>query len=256
MSEPLETIDNQAATASPPNRQVVTVHLRNIPLLAGLDTEVLAKVGRELRFRTFDRGAYVAHKGSAGEHLLFVLSGRLKILELTDDGREVGLSFMVPGDYAGELSVIDGLGRSASLVASEPSLIGFLPRASALALIYSTPLVTERILKRMATKIRLATDHRALLSIPSAHQRIYALLHQLARTNEAGEVHIVNLPTQQELAVMVNTARETVSRAVQTLIQKGVVAKSGRNLIIRDAGELRQLAFEDRNAAPIQVESL
>ncbi len=256
MSAPSETVDTQAQTATAPNRQVITVHLRKIPLLAGLDSEVLAGVGRELRFRTFERGAYVVHKGTVGEHLLFILSGRLKILELTEDGREVGLSFLLPGDYAGELSVIDGLKRSASLVASEPSLIGFLPRAAALGLIYTKPLVTERILKRMAAKIRLASDQRALLSIPNAFQRVFALLHQLARVNENDECVIPSVPTQQELAVMVNTARETVSRALQVLLQKGIVAKDGRSLAIRDPVALRQLAFEDRAAGSVQAQSL
>ena len=86
--------------------------------------------------------------------------------------------------------------------------------------------------------------------------RHVALLHQLARVNENDECVIPSVPTQQELAVMVNTARETVSRALQVLLQKGIVAKDGRSLAIRDPVALRQLAFEDRAAGSVQAQSL
>lgn len=231
-----------------PGRQVITVHLRNIPLLSGLDRDTLTRTGNEMRFRTFERGAYVAHKGGDGDHLLFVLSGRLKILDVTEDGREIGISFLAPGDYAGELSVIDGFGRSAALVACESSLVAFLPRAAALRLIYDHALVAERVMKRMAAKIRQASDQRAILSIPNAFQRVFAHLLELARDDDSGRLVIVQPPTQQEIAGSINTARETVSRAMQTLFQKGVIEKDGRRLVILQPAMLKQLATEERGS--------
>jgi len=180
-----------------------------------------------------ERGRNVLQKGSPGEHLMFVLSGRLQVVDLTEDGREIGLDFLTAGDYFGELSIIDGLARSASIMALENSLIAALPRSQALALIYHNPLVVERLLKRMATSIRTAANYRTIIGIPNAFQRVFALLNQFAKIAPGGLVVIDKMPTQQEIAITVNTSRETVSRAIHILIQKGVVEKDLRRLIVR-----------------------
>jgi CRP/FNR family cyclic AMP-dependent transcriptional regulator len=229
-----------AASGVATTRQTFTIHLQKIPLLAGVDSKSLGEMAVALQLKTVERGNYAVQKGDAGEHLMFVLTGRLQAVDLTEDGREVGLNFLVPGDYFGELAIIDSLPRSASVVACENSLIASLPRAQALALIYHTPLVAERLLKRMASSIRSAANYRTILGIPSAFQRVFALLNQFAKTAPGGLVVIDKMPTQQEIAIMVNTSRETVSRAIQILLQKGVVEKDLRRLIVRQPEALRK----------------
>jgi CRP/FNR family cyclic AMP-dependent transcriptional regulator len=241
-STPLPTATESTEQSDPPLRQVVTVHLQKIPLLANVDTETLTQVAAALQIRSVDRGQHVLHKGGMGDHLLFLLSGRLQAVDLTEDGREIGLSFLTPGDYFGELSIIDGLPRSASVLACETSLVAFLPRAQALVLIYQNPLVAERLLKRMASTIRTAANYRTILGIPNAFQRVFALLNQFAKIAPGGLVVIEKMPTQQEIAIMVNTSRETVSRAIHILIQKGVVEKDMRRLIVRQPEALRKVA--------------
>ena len=236
----LSTIPESTEQPDPPLRQVVTVHLQKIPLLANVDTETLTQVAAALQIRSVDRGQHVLHKGGMGDHLMFLLSGRLQVVDLTEDGREIGLSFLTPGDYFGELSIIDGLPRSASVLACEISLLAFLPRAQALVLIYQNPLVAERLLKRMAATIRTAASYRTILGIPNAFQRVFALLNQFAKIAPGGLVVIEKMPTQQEIAIMVNTSRETVSRAIHILIQKGVVEKDMRRLIVRQPEALRK----------------
>lgn len=235
-------------TNAVPTRQVVTVHLQNIPLLAGVDAETLAQVAAALQLRAVERGHHVLHKGSVGDHLLFVLSGRLQAVDLTEDGREIGLNFLTTGDYFGELSIIDNLPRSATVVACENSLIASLPRTQALALIYHTPLVAERLLKRMASSIRTAANYRTILGIPNAFQRVFALLNQFAKIAPGGLVVIEKMPTQQEIAIMVNTSRETVSRAVHILLQKGVVEKDMRRLIVRQPEALRKAVTNEADS--------
>lgn len=236
-------------TNATPSRQVVTVHLQKIPLLANVDSETLNRVAAALQLRTVERGDHVLHKGGVGDHLLFLLAGRLQAVDMIEDGREVGLSFLSAGDYFGELSIIDGLPRSASVVALENSLIALLPRSHALALIYQNPLVAERLLKRMAENIRTAANYRAILAIPNAFQRVFALLNQFSKIAPGGLVVIEKMPTQQEISIMVNTSRETVSRAIHILIQKGVVEKDMRRLIVRQPDALRKAVANDA-AAP------
>lgn len=226
-------------------RQVITVHLSSIPLLNGLAPQVLQQIGAAMQFRTVEKGAYVMHKGSPGDHLVFLLSGRVLVLDVTEDGREIVLSTLSPGDYVGEMAVIDGKPRSASVQAAETSLVAFLPRAHAQTLLYTNPLVAERVMQRLAGTVRAAAANRAILSLPSAFQRVYAVLHQLAHPAPGNMIVIASMPTQQEIAAMVNTSRETVSRALQVLLQKHVVEKDMRRLIVRQPDTLRKMALED-----------
>lgn len=221
-------------------RSMVAVQLQEIPLLAGVDARTLDQVAVALKLLTVKRGRYVLHKGSVGDHLLFVLAGQLEVVDLTEDGQEIGLNFLSNGDYFGELSIIDGLPCSTSVVAREDSSLAMLPRNQAHSLIYHNPLVVQRLLSHMASDIRAATNYRAILGIPNAFQRVFALLNQFARTAPGGLVVIEKLPTQQEIAITVNTSRETVSRAIHTLIRQGVVEKDLRRLIVREPEAFHQ----------------
>lgn len=242
LDAPLAAADKKQA------RQVITIHLDKLPLLQGVDQVTLKKMARVLQVRTANRGQPILHKGDAGEHLLFLLSGRLQAVDITEDGREIGLSFLMAGDYFGELSVIDGAPRSATVVACEPSLYALLPRAQALELMHTNPLVAERMFKRLALGIRRSSNFRTILGIPNAFQRVYALLDYLARTSPGGLVVIERLPTQQEISIMVNTSRETVSRALNILIQRGVVEKDMKRLIVRQPDALRDAAHAPMSA--------
>ena len=241
MTNPEPQLQHETAEPRKDKRSaaVLNIQLHKLPLLAGVGEEALKKIAGVLQVKTAARGQPILHKGGVGDHLLFLLSGRLQAVDITEDGREIGLSFLQPGDYFGELSVIDGLPRSATVIACEPSIYGLLPRAHALELMHSQPLIAERMFKRLASGIRRASNFRTILGIPNAHQRVYALLEYLAKSSHGGLIVIEKLPTQQEISIMVNTSRETVSRAIQALIQRGVVEKDLRRLIVRKPDTLR-----------------
>jgi Na+(H+)/acetate symporter ActP len=144
----------------------------------------------------------------------------------------------------------DAVKANADVFATEASLVAFLPAAQAISLIYSHALVAERVMKRLAQKIRAASSHRSILGMPNAHQRVFALLAQLVKIAPGGLAVIENIPTQQEIAIMVNTSRETVSRALQVLIQSGVVEKDLRRLIVRQPEQLKAMILEsEKNAS-------
>lgn len=213
--------------------------LERIPLLEGVPADVLDRVAGYSKIRFFERGQWILEKGDSGEHLLFLLTGQLQVVDLTADGKEIGLNFLKPGDYFGELSVIDGLPRTASVVATANSEVSFLPRLQAMELIYSQPAVAERIMKRLAGSIRKASDYRSILAIPNAQQRVIALLIQMTSTAPGGMKVVDKLPTRQEMAIMINTSRETVSRVMQMLLKRKIVEKDMRRLIVRDPEALQ-----------------
>jgi CRP/FNR family cyclic AMP-dependent transcriptional regulator len=223
----------------------ITIHLQKIPLFEGLSAETLTILAQALQLKTVDRGELVVQKGSSGDHLFFLLAGRLQVVDFMGDGKEIGLNFFNVGDYFGELSIIDGLPRSASVVATENSLVASLTRAHALAVMTKNSLIAERVLQRMACAVRTATNYRAILAIPNSFQRVFALLNQFAHVAPGGLVVIDKMPTQQEIAITVNTSRETVSRAIHILIQKGVVEKDMRRMIVRHPDALHKAATND-----------
>ena len=221
--------------------------LDRIPLLRGLDDELLNRLASIVRVRSYQRRAYVILKGSVGDEMFFVLHGKLQVVDTSDSGREVGVNMLETGDIFGELSLIDGEPRSASVVAVSESLLAFLPRGEALNLFFHNPLVAERMLRRLAQRLRDVSNYRTLVAIPGAFPRIYALLQQLAKPAAGGTMVIDNMPTHQQLAIMANASRETVTRALRSLIRQQVLAKEQRRLTIIDPAGLRRAADDEGN---------
>lgn len=217
--------------------------LRRQKLLAGLDTAILEKLAGLTHFEQFDKRAYVIHKGSAGDSLVLLVSGRLQVIAPSEDGREVGLHFVEPGDYLGEIAVIDGGVRSASVVATTTSVVGLLPGNVARQLFTRHPVIAERLLLRLCHTIRQSSHIRSVLGMARAFSRIYAVLHSATRSwQDEGLVTIENLPSQQAIAIMANVSRETVSRAMQALFSNNIVEKDNRRLIVRNPAALAKLA--------------
>lgn len=220
----------------------VQIHLRRIPLLAELSDEDMARVKADLRIRQYAKRDVVLQKGATGDSLLFLLTGSLQVVDITEDGRAIGLRMLNPGDFFGEIAVINGSMRSASVVALTPVLVALLPRATALHLFSHSPSVANQMLRFLAAKVQRDSEFRALLSIHNTSRRIYTFLDLLKEKKE-GDVHMVeNLPTHQDIANMINTSRETVTRALMALTQQGIIKKGSHSLIIVDPAALQKLA--------------
>lgn len=219
--------------------------LGKLPLLQGVDAATLRAIASAISWREVRKREPVLFKGSSGDHLLFLVEGRLQVLDVTESGREIGLNLLVAGDYFGELSIIDGEPRSASVVAMDNSVVALLPKAQAWELFRRNPLVAERILLGLARKLRNASIYQTILCLPNASQRVFALLQRLCKVAPGGLVVIDHPPKQQELAIMANTSRETVSRATKILTKGGILEKDNHRLIVRDPKGLERLAQQD-----------
>lgn len=225
--------------------------LRKFPQFANLPEQELRVTSGLLRMKNYARRELVCRKEDAADGLYMLFSGMLQAVDIAEDGREIGLNLIKPGSFFGELSVIDGQPRSAHVIALQPSLVGVIPQNAAREVFYKLPGTAEAMMKHLATLVRNLSAFRALLAIPNAQQRVYALLQQMGQQMPGGLVVIQNLPKQQEMAIMINTSRETVSRAIAHLVQTGVVEKDFRRLIVRDPGRLRHLATQ--HVAPTTI---
>ena len=223
--------------------------LRNFSIFSQLADEDLEAVRSAVRVRQFARREVVCRKDDVPDGLYLLISGRLQVIDIGEDGREVGLNLLKPGAFFGELSVIDGLPRSAHIIAQEAATVGVVPQQAARNLFYRTPGTAEAMLRHVTALVRNMSNYRVLLSIPQAPQRVFALLQQLSQTMPGGLVVVPNLPKRQEMAIMLNTSRETVSRAVAQLVAQGVVEKDLRRLIVRNPAALARLASQAPAAA-------
>jgi CRP-like cAMP-binding protein len=225
--------------------------LKNQLLLRNLDDELIAEISRHIRYRRFTKREFVVRKGEAGTSLLMLISGRLQVIALSEDGREIGLDFVEPNDYFGELSIIDGGPRSASVIATTEAVVGFLPKVHARTLFYHNPTVIEALLQRLCNTIRQASNYRSLLGLTRAYARVYSVLEAAVARNTTSDLPTIeSLPNQHAIAIMANVSRETVSRALKALLEAGVVAKESRRLTVLDAPMLARLA---RGEAELQV---
>ncbi|MCC6073465.1 Crp/Fnr family transcriptional regulator [Massilia sp. GCM10020059] len=235
---------NDGANAGAEELRVAQLHLRKIPLLAELTDEEIARVKPELRIRRYAKREVVLHKGGSGDGLLFLLSGQLQVVDITEDGRAIGLRMLAPGDFFGEIALINNSTRSASVVAMTEVLVAFLPAPTALHLFSHSPPVANQMLRHLAQKIQRDSEFRALLSINNTAKRIYTYLVLMQRTQSGSagiQTVVENLPTHQDIANMINTSRETVTRALLTLVQQGIVQKDAHRLIIVKPEALQKL---------------
>lgn len=206
--------------------------LNKIPLLHGVESDLLQQLAQAMRVKKVGKKEFVIHKGEAGNELLFLIDGRLLVVNVSPDGRQTGLNFLTPGDFFGEQAVIDDLPRSASVMAVSNSILAGLPKTAAREFIFHNPVIAERMLRHISLKLRAATDFRALIAIPNAYERVLKLTEMLAKP--AGQLlTIENMPTHEQLALMANTSRETVTRAFQLLQDEQVIEKESRRLVIR-----------------------
>jgi CRP-like cAMP-binding protein len=223
--------------------------LPNFPLLDVVPTETLARLAAGMTERAYARRVVVIKKGEPGSLLGFLIEGRLQGVDFTVDGREVGLYFVEPNDYYGELSVIDGLPRPEFVIAVGRSRVATLAREEARRLLVSTPAIAQRVTERLAQRLRAVAAQRTLLSVPNPAQRVCAQLLQLCVRPGEGRAMIAHAPTHQEIAIMINTSRETVTRVFQVLQGRGVLRRDGPHWQVTDLQFLSDVA-EGRKEPP------
>jgi CRP-like cAMP-binding protein len=204
--------------------------LARLSLLSLLPTDQRFALAPLMLERTFARREIIATQGETAPALGFLLEGRLQGVDFTVDGREVGLFFVEPGGYYGELAVIDGKPSAEFVIALAKSRVALLPQEHARKLIFSNAHIAEVLLLNLAERVRSSAAQRTILSLTNIFQRLCAQLLLLS----GSEAVIPNAPTHQELAIMINTSRETVTRSFQMLQSSNVILRDGNSLKILD----------------------
>ncbi len=221
-----------------------TTHsLTGITLLQRLPEAERKALARRCTFKTVAAGQVILDRFSASNGVCFLVSGVARVVHYVADHEEITIATIPAGDTIGEISAIDGLGRSASVVADAECLVAELAQTEFHALLARQGAVALDLLRRWAETIRKLSDKVSYLSTGSPDQRVYAELVRLARPEQAGSSRwlIRELPTHQDLARWAQTSREVVASAVAELVRRGVAERRTRSLHITDYGTLKSL---------------
>ncbi len=210
----------------------MAAYLDQVELFAGLEPAQLEALARGAQLRVFPRGAVVVNAGDEAHGLFVVQRGSLKVFLMDEGGRELTLSIHGPGEYFGELALLDEAPRSASVMALERCELLHIARPAFLALIGASPECMQALLRNLVRRIRALTDNVHALALEDVFGRIHRLLESLAVPQ--GEHWIVEPRlTQQEIANLVGASREMVNRIVRDLVVGGYVSIEPHRIVIR-----------------------
>jgi len=220
-----------------------TGFLRNVPIFADLEERELQKIAKLGTRQKYKKGNIVVLEQESGAALFVIVSGKVKVVRMDEDGREVILSMFGPGEFFGEMSLLDGMARSASVVATVKSELFMIHRRDFLELLHEYPPVAISLLAELAMRLRKADMQIKSLSLKDAAGRVANVLLMLSDDLgifRKGKVEIEDLPLQQDIANMAGTSRETVSRMLHQFVRDGQVDLRGNRLIIHDYEAFRK----------------
>ena len=217
--------------------------LQRIPLFSGLpraDLESLAEMAAE---RRYPKDSIILYEEDPGTALYCILSGRVKVSRCSEDGKEVILDLLHPGDFFGEMALLDGLRRSATVTALEDTVLLLLERENFLRQLSRKPEMAQAIIQVLCRRLRRADDRIASLALLDVYGRVARILLQLGEEHGTRCPEGVKLrsPSQQSLADMVGASRETVSRILNDLHRKGFIRLSRGEILLRAPMASREL---------------
>ncbi|MFQ6023325.1 MAG: Crp/Fnr family transcriptional regulator [Acidiferrobacterales bacterium] len=200
----------------------MTDMLKNIPLFANLSEADLAKLESHAVTKTFPKNSIIINEGDTTDSLYITVSGKVKAFLRNERDKEVILSIQGPGEYFGEIALLDEAPRSASVMTLENSSFLIITQASFRACLGEHPDIAISLIRGLTHRVRALTDSVKSLALEDVYGRIAKTLSHLAQ-EEDGKLIIRGKLTQQDIAAMVGASREMVSRIFKDLTAGGYI---------------------------------
>ncbi len=215
-----------------------------IPHLSMLPLAEAERFARELVVRRYASREFIAVEGEPCRGFFVLLSGRARIFRSGADGREQILRLLAPGDTFGEVPVFDGGPNPATVEALDTCDVALVPSAAFRLIVARYPEVAAALLEHFARRLRSFTELVEQISLQTVQQRIARYLYMTAREEGVDSPDGLVVPrtiTQQDLAALVGSVREVVSRTMRVMEEDGVVEIRRKEILVRDIGALRAL---------------
>lgn len=204
--------------------------LRSVPLFSQLPDEDLLAFAALTRERTYPKGSVIVFEDDPGDTLYLVAGGQVKVVLIGEDGREVILSVLGEGSFFGEMALLDDQPRSAHVIAMDDSILLLLRRDDFQARLRQSPAVAISLLAELSGRLRLADEKIGALVLLDVNGRVAALLLRLAQDEEGDR--ITKKLTHHTIAQMIGSSRETVSRTMRNLVDRGIIQVSRKEIVL------------------------
>lgn len=211
--------------------------LKGVPLFGDLEDPDRHRIADLMVSKKFKKNNLIIFEDDLGRNLFIIQAGRVKISGISSEGGEAIFSILGPGEFFGELSIIDGLPRSATVTSIDDVELWVLNRGDFLEMLQKYPQIAISLLKELARRIRRSDMQIKSLTLKDARGRVGMTLVRLAEDigiMKGGKVVISQLPLQRDLANIAGTSRETISRVFKKFEDEGLLLKVENSLIFND----------------------
>ena len=213
---------------------VSTAVLRAVPLFSSFPEDQLRTLATMVNRKSLPRGAMVMAAGDPTDSLYIVLSGRLKVMMSDADGKEVILSILGPGEFFGEMGLIDDSPRSASVIGIEPCELLSISKRDFNKCLADSFEMAMAVMRGLVARLREADRKIGSLALLDVYGRVARLLLDMADTVDGQKIVTKRLP-KQDIAKMIGASREMVSRVMKDLQMGGYIEMRGSNIVLHDS---------------------
>lgn len=229
----------QCSDKMTPDKNDTVTYLRNSSLLNSLDDKDILKTLGKLTIKKFRKEDIVLVHGDTNKFMYIILSGKVKVTQTSEDGKELILAMHMSGDFFGEMSLIDGGTASATVVAADNSTIAIISKDNFYSLIYTQRNILLNLLRSFCFRIRSANKTIEIMSQKSAVSRIKMLLLMFSEkygVKKDDGIMLSVLSTHQELADMTGLTRETATKILNELQEEGAISVGKtKHIILNDS---------------------
>ena len=211
--------------------------LRRVPLFSDLPEEDLEKLARVAVRKTYPKENVIFFEQDEGDSLFIISRGSVKVAKISDEGKEVILAILGPGEFFGDMSLLDNQPRSATVIAVEETEVSAIRRKEFLSQIQENPQLAVKLMSVLSQRLREANRKIGNLALLDVYGRLARILMDFAKIEgrklDNGRIAF-RRPTHQAIANMIGTSRETVTRTLGDLHRRGYIQISGKEIVIQD----------------------
>jgi len=210
--------------------------LGQVSIFRELPKETLTDLAKRVWHKQAEAGSVIVSQEDAGDALYVIARGKVKVVLYGETGREIILSMLKAGDFFGEMSLLDRQPRSANVVAVEESELLCLDREGFQTHLVAHPSTALNVLAEMSRRLRHADEVIGDLALLDVYGRVARTIRDLAQKQgqpAEGGLLIKERPTHQEIAGLIGTSRETVSRALNDFTRRGLLEMQGKQILVR-----------------------
>jgi len=219
--------------------------LKQTALFSSLTAEELRQINKKVIIRNYLKNEIILHEENTNEFMYIILNGETKVVQTTDEGKEIIITVHQSGDFFGELSLIDGKTAPAAVYATKSSVIAIISRKDFYSLLFNQNKILKNLLQILCIRLRESMKKIQLLNFNNAAQRIKMLFILLSESygekKPEGTILTIKL-IHQDIADMTGLTRETVTRVLDKWQRGGEIKiLKNRHILLRPEFESIQL---------------